>query len=104
MDETYTAKVKVMNPNGLHIRAAALLYKVSRQYSSKVGILNGIKPEHSVEIINGKEYANAKSITSILCIAAECGHEVEIATEGKDAKPCLESIIKLFNSGFNDSN
>ena len=102
MEESYTAKVKIINPLGLHARAAALLYQVSRQYESKVGVLNGIKPAHSVEIINGKEYANAKSIMSILCIAAGYGHEVEIATEGKDAKPCLEHVVKLFISGFNE--
>jgi len=104
MDETYTAKVRIINPHGLHARAAAQLIKLTSKYECKAGILNSRKPEHCSQTINDKKYVDAKSIMSVLCMAAEYGHEVEVATEGRDAKPCLESVVKLFNSGFDELN
>jgi len=83
-------KIKIINKLGLHARPASLLVQTAMKYSSNITI---IKDEYKVD---------AKSIMGILMLAASCGTELIIQTEGQDEQEALESIEKIFNEGFGE--
>jgi len=83
-------KVKIVNKLGLHARPASLLVQTAMKYSSNITI---IKDEYKVD---------AKSIMGILMLAASCGTELIVQTEGPDEQEALDNIEKLFNEGFGE--
>lgn len=83
-------KIKIINKLGLHARPASLLVQTAMKYSSNITI---IKDEYKVD---------AKSIMGILMLAASCGTELIIQTEGQDEQEALDSIEKIFNEGFGE--
>jgi len=82
--------IKIVNKLGLHARPASLLVQTAMKYSSNITI---IKDEYKVD---------AKSIMGILMLAASCGTELIIQTEGSDEQEALDSIEKIFNEGFGE--
>jgi phosphotransferase system HPr (HPr) family protein len=85
-------KVRVINQLGLHARAAAQLVRLAGTFQSKIQV---IKPENSI-------FADARSILSILNLAASKGSELIIKIEGKDEKEAFEAISDLFSNGFGE--
>lgn len=83
-------KVKIVNKLGLHARPASLLVQTAMKYSSNITI---IKDEYKVD---------AKSIMGILMLAASCGTELIIQTEGSDEQEALVDLEKIFNEGFGE--
>ena len=65
-----------------------MLVKLASQYESKV------------EILKDAERADAKSILSILTLAAVQGTELTIEASGSDAREAAEAIADLIRSGF----
>lgn len=86
------SKVKVVNQLGLHARAAAQLVRVSSDFKSKI-ILKRI--ETSV-------IADAKSILSVLALAAPWGTELVLEIDGEDEREALAEIEGLFLKGFGE--
>lgn len=84
--------VLVTNSLGLHARAAAQLVRLAGRFSSKIII-------HRVD--NGVE-ANAKSILSVLHIAAGLGVELKLRADGPDENVAVEEIGKLFAGKFGE--
>lgn len=84
--------VKVVNPLGLHARAAAQLVRIASRFRSKIIIE---KKDGSVE-------ANAKSILSVLMLAAPVGSELLLRVEGSDKKEAFAAISNLFSKGFGE--
>lgn len=80
--------VTVTNKAGIHARPSALIVKTASQYESDVFL--------SCE---GTE-VNAKSIMSVMMLAAAQGSEVLIRTEGADEKEVMKAIIDLFDKKF----
>ena len=85
-------EVKVINSLGLHARAAAQLVRMSAQYSSKITL-------HRSE--NGGT-ANAKSILSLLALAASKGSLIQVIVEGDDEEAALAAVEGLFANGFGE--
>jgi phosphocarrier protein HPr len=83
-------EITVSNKAGIHARPSALLVKTSSQFDSEVFL--------SCE---GTE-VNAKSIMSVMMLAAAMGSVVMIRTEGPDEEKALEAIIALFENKFNE--
>jgi len=83
-------KIKIVNKLGLHARPASLLVQTAMKYSSNITI---IKDEYKVD---------AKSIMGILMLAASCGTELLLQTDGADEQQALEGIEKVFNEGFGE--
>ena len=82
--------ITIVNPLGLHARPAAKVVDCAARYSSDV-------------IIHYQEQAiNAKSIMSVLMLAAPCGAELEITAVGADQADALNAIKALFDSGFGE--
>ena len=86
------ATVEVRNQLGLHARAAAQLVRLANEFKSKIIVSR--EDTHS--------FANAKSILSILTLAASMGTKLLITAEGDDAETALASIKSLFLSGFGE--
>ena len=85
-------RVTVINDLGLHARAAAQLVKTARLFSSRI-ILT-----HSGSGIT----ANAKSILSLLYLAASKGVTVVVNVDGDDETEAAAAIEKLFLEGFGE--
>ncbi len=86
MNETRT--VVISNDLGLHLRAAGVLAQVAGQFSSEISL------------VRAGTTANAKSIMSILALAAVQGTEVVIIADGDDAREAVTVIADLIERGF----
>ncbi|MDZ7860881.1 MAG: HPr family phosphocarrier protein [Candidatus Krumholzibacteriota bacterium] len=89
-DKMKRAQVKVINENGIHLRLAGELVKNSNKFKSDILI------EKNSEQINGK------SILSVASLGAEYGSELTIIVNGQDENQALDSLVKLFESGFSE--
>lgn len=85
-------RVKIINRLGLHARAAAQLVRLASGFQSK------IKLHRADNAVN----ADAKSILSVLTLAASKGVELEVEVEGEDEKTAIEAIQEIFKNGFSE--
>lgn len=86
------AQVTVINELGLHARAAAQLVKTARQFTSRLMLTRH----------DSGESANAKSILSLLYIAAAKGVVLTLSADGADETDALQTVLKLFLDGFGE--
>lgn len=83
-------KVKVKNSLGLHTRPAAAIVKL-------------LQPKKSTVFFTYKdETINARSIMSILMLAAKKNSLITITVEGDDAQPTMDHLIKAFDEEFGE--
>ncbi len=85
-------KVKIINPLGLHARAAAQLVRLAGTFRSDIKLL---RTDNNV-------IADAKSILSVLTLAASKGTELELKIEGEDEEEAFKSICDIFAKGFGE--
>ena len=83
-------KVKIKNALGLHVRPATIIVKM----------LQGSKC--SVHFTHKKEMINAKSIMSILMLAAAKNSVIAIDTEGEDAEAVMVALVDAFEQSFGE--
>jgi phosphocarrier protein HPr len=83
-------KVKVRNSLGLHTRPAATIVKLLQPRKS------------SVHFTYKNETINARSIMSILMLAAKKNSVIEITIEGDDAELTMQQLIKAFDMEFGE--
>lgn len=86
-----TRKVKVKNPLGLHTRPAAAIVKILQPRKS------------SVFFIYKNETINARSIMSILMLAAQKNTQIEIVVEGVDAELTMSQLVSAFEQEFGEN-
>ena len=84
------AHLTLINPLGLHARAAAKLVGVATSFSSEI----------SLEI--GAKKANGKSIMDLLMLGAPVGTEVALSAKGTDEVQACEAISALILAGFHE--
>lgn len=84
--------VTVNNALGLHARAAAKLVRLSCEFRSSIRLS---RPDTGIT-------ANAKSILSVLYIAAACGCVLTITAEGEDEGEAMAAVVKLISEGFGE--
>jgi len=85
-------RVEVKNRLGLHARAAARLVRVASEYAS------GIR----LERVDGSAAADAKSILSVLLLAASRGTALRLTVAGADEAEALTAVCELFEHGFGE--
>jgi phosphocarrier protein HPr len=85
-------KVLIVNQLGLHARAAAQL----------VHLANGFKSNIRLQRRDNRSVADAKSILSVLTLAATRGTELLITVEGPDEKSTMAAIKDIFQKGFGE--
>ena len=83
-------KVIVVNKLGIHARAAAKLVNTANAYTAQI------------ELVFGSKRANAKSIMSVMMLAAAHGSEIHLYVSGDDESEAIVALTELFESGFNE--
>jgi phosphocarrier protein HPr len=77
---------------GLHARAAAKLVRVASGFQSQVQLRR----------VDGSLSVDAKSILSVLMLAAGCGTALQASADGIDEEAALDAIDQLFAEGFGE--
>lgn len=85
-----TKKIKIKNALGLHARPATMIAKLLQ--NTKCSVLFTYK----------RETINARSIMSILMLAATKNTHVTITIEGEDAEPTMVKLISAFENRFGE--
>ena len=80
----------IINRLGLHARAAAKLVGVAGRFTS------------SIKIVTVAKQADAKSIMSVLMLAATKGTDITISVNGEDAEEALGALVDLINDRFGE--
>ena len=81
-------KFKVKNDKGLHSIPSTEIVKCATSFKSQVFL------------IYQKQAVNAKSLLSILMLAAAKGANIWVEAKGEDAEEAVTSIIDLANNKF----
>lgn len=85
-------RVTVTNRLGLHARAAARLVQMA----------NGFQSAMRLERVDDCATADAKSILSVLMLAAARGTELSAIAEGTDEAEAIAALSDLFSNGFGE--
>jgi phosphocarrier protein HPr len=83
-------EIQVTNKWGLHARPAAMLVQTASRFKSEIRL-----KKEDVE-------ANAKSILSVMMLAAEVGSRVTIKADGEDEEQAVETLALLFAKKFGE--
>ena len=85
-------RVRIVNRLGLHARAAAKLVRAATAFHSTLKLVRLDRPAA----------ADAKSILSVLMLAAARGTELIVTAEGPDERPALDALCQLIGGGFGE--
>jgi phosphocarrier protein HPr len=85
------AKVVLGNRLGLHARAAAKVVRAAKDFESSITLVAE----------NGTQ-ADAKSILSILALAAGKGTRLTLIADGSDEASAIDDLQKLFANNFDE--
>ena len=85
-------RVVIVNRLGLHARASAKLVRTATAFRSAVRL----------ERADRSSSADAKSILSVLMLAASRGTELFIIAEGEDEREALDALCCLIGGGFGE--
>ncbi len=85
-------RAKIVNALGLHARAAAQLVHLANKFKSRIRI----------ERTDNHVGADAKSILSVLTLAATKGTELLIFVEGEDEVSAMAAIREKIQNGFGE--
>jgi phosphocarrier protein HPr len=83
--------ILVTNSLGIHARPASLIVQTATPFDC--------------EIVLEKDgtCANAKSIMSVMMLAAACDAKVTLRANGKDEEKAVDALSRLFEAKFNES-
>ncbi len=84
--------LSIVNALGLHARAAAQLVRLAAKFRCRIIL---VRDDTGLT-------ANAKSILSVLHLAAAFGTSLHITAEGMDETEAVDAITKLFEGGFGE--
>ena len=87
-----STEVKIVNQLGLHARAAAQLVRLAGGFASRIKLSRA----------DNNVVADAKSILSVLTLAAARGTRLFIEADGADEREALTAIEGLFTNGFGE--
>ncbi len=83
-------EVRIVNKYGLHARPAMQLVETANRYNCKI------------EVSNDSLVVDAKSIMSVMRLAATKGTVLKLVADGEDSEPAVESLVKLIEDGFDE--
>jgi phosphocarrier protein len=86
-----TREVTIVNPLGLHARAAARFVRLASQYTA------------TVRVSKGARELDGKSILGLLLLGAARGSAIVIRTEGGDAERAADALAALVADGFGEA-
>jgi phosphocarrier protein len=82
--------VTVLNRAGVHARPSALLVQTTKNFKS------------NIYLEKNNDRINAKSIMGIITLGAAYGAVLKIIADGEDEETAVESIVRLFESKFEE--
>jgi phosphocarrier protein HPr len=82
--------VMVVNPLGVHARAAAKFVHLAGRFDSRI------------RIAKGDREMDGKSILGILLLAAARGTAITITADGPDEQEAIDALIALVETGFGE--
>jgi phosphocarrier protein len=85
-----TRESTIVNPLGLHARAAAKFVRMASQFSA------------TVRVAKGPRELDGKSILGLLLLGAARGSTIVIRTDGPDAQAAADSLAALVADGFGE--
>jgi phosphocarrier protein HPr len=91
LTERCERKIVVVNSQGLHARPAHRIVQVANQFPCRLWVA---KDEFEVD---------AKSIMSLMMLAAEKGCELLVRAEGEQCHEAVAALEKLFAAGFGEA-
>ena len=83
-------RVTVVNPLGMHARAAARFVRLAGQFRSRI------------QVARGERIMDGKSILGLLLLAAARGTALDITADGTDESEALAALCALVARGFED--
>jgi phosphocarrier protein len=87
---TIEKEIKIVNKYGLHARPAMQLVELANKHNSNITVSNG-----SLSV-------DAKSIMSVMRLAATQGTALKLLADGEDAQQAVEALCKLIEDGFGE--
>ena len=87
---TIEQEAEIINKYGLHARPAMQFVELANTYNSKI------------EVSNGVLVVDAKSIMSVMRLAATKGTVLKIVADGSDAEEAAASLVQLVQNGFGE--
>jgi phosphocarrier protein len=84
-------QITIINKLGLHARAAAKLVNTASAHAAEVLVRK-----------NGQEI-NGKSIMGVMMLAASCGTQIELITNGADEQQAMDALVALIEDRFGES-
>ncbi len=82
--------VVIVNPKGLHARAAAKFAKLCGTFASEV------------TVSKDGTTVSGRSIMGLMMLAAALGTEIEIGVRGADAEAAMAALGALVSAGFGE--
>lgn len=89
-DKCVTRDVYIVNPQGMHLRPADLFVKLANQFKA------------DIQIVKGGDQFDAKSVLSMLTLAAVQGTQLTLRAKGVDAEAALAALADLVAQGFGE--
>jgi phosphocarrier protein NPr len=83
--------VTIVNPLGLHARAATKLAMLCQQFNAQI------------ELVQEGKAADASSVLALLMLASSKGKSLEVTAQGPDAAAALTAVTTLINNGFDEN-
>jgi phosphocarrier protein len=87
---TVEREVEIVNKYGLHARPAMQFVELANRYNAKTEVSNGVLS------------VDAKSIMSVMRLAATQGTVLKIVTDGEDAEEAADAMVALVAGGFGE--
>lgn len=84
------SQITIINKLGLHARAAAKLVNTATAFSSQI------------QLGNGQRMVDAKSIMSVMMLAASKGTTLDIEVDGRDEDLAFNAIEEIVNDKFGE--
>jgi phosphocarrier protein HPr len=84
--------ITIINKLGLHARAAAKFVNLASGFQSEITVAR-----------NGRS-VNGKSIMGVMMLAAACGTQIHLQTEGEDEALAMAELEKLILDKFDEEN
>jgi len=86
-----TRELMIVNPLGLHARAAARFVHAASGFSARI------------KVARGSREVDGKSIMGLLLLSAASGMNVRISAEGPDEEAAIAALAALIESGFGEA-
>jgi phosphocarrier protein HPr len=85
-----TRSVPVVNPLGMHARAAARFVRLATRFQSRI------------RVARDSREMDGKSIMGVLLLAASRGTTITVSASGEDEEAAVYALVALVASGFEE--